>query len=177
MNEKKISKIHQRVADVLGMEVPDDTELEGVDDTPLVPLPQHNELVSVDNPELPRMQAELERLEHAQRQTEYLLEHALPTITDSLAEIGLMPPIYKARSVEANAKLLDVAREMLSFKAELQLKIIEMRMKMATFTQNRPTTGDITGNTFNFVNREDIIKAYREVKLSEPATIDADDSQ
>ncbi len=160
MNDKKTNKIHQRVADVLGMSVPTEDDLaDQIEETPLVALPTDNDLVPVDNSDLPTLRVELERLEHAQRQTEYLLEHAMPTIIQSLAEISMMPPIYKARSVEANAKLLDVVREMLEQKSDLQLKIMDLRMKMVAFTRNKTPTNDFTGNTFVF-NREELMKHY-----------------
>ncbi len=142
------------------MTVPTDAELEiEIIEDPLVPLPTKKELVPVDNKELPALYVELERLEHGQRQTEYLLDRAIPAIIESMAEIQLMPPIYKARSIEANAKLWDVVREMLEHKEELQLKIIDLRMKMAMFTRNKTPTSDFTGNTFVF-NREELMKNY-----------------
>jgi len=167
-NESRINKIQQRVADALGMAIPSAAELveaeaEVIPETPLVPIPANNELSLVKNPELPPMTKELGRLEHALRQMEYMIEHIMPHAIDALGGVAKIPAIYKARAIESNAKLLDVAREILVQKADIQMKIIELKMKMAAFTQNRTTVGDVTGNTFVF-NREELIKTYGPVK-------------
>lgn len=154
----KVNKIHEKVASALGMAMVDPDDIDDAEE--LVPSPDSTELVLVDNPDLPVLTDELTRLEHAQRQTDFLLDHALPVIEQSLAKSLAMPPIYQARSVEANAKLLEAVGKLAELKTNTAMKIMELKMKMAAFARNK-TPSQITGNTFVF-NREELIKAYKQ---------------
>lgn len=157
MNEK-INKIHQKVANALGMAMIEPEDIEGDE---LVPTPESTELVLVDNPDLPDFTDEMTRLEHAQRQNDFLLDQVLPVVEQSLAKSLVMPPIYQARSVEANAKLLEAVGKLAELKTNTAIKIMELKMKMAAFARNKSTPQTITGNTIIF-NREELIKAYKQ---------------
>lgn len=153
-----INKVHQKVADALGMAMVEPDDETGDE---LVPMPESTDLVPVDNPELPIVDDEMTRLEHAQRQTDFLLDHALPVVEQSLAKTLTMPPIYAARAVEANAKLLEAVHKLAELKASTSMKLIELKMKMAAFTRNKgQVTPTITNSTFVF-NREEMIRAYK----------------
>lgn len=170
-------KIHQKVADVLGMELTDDDAEEDFDpDNPMEngfgPIPEANAVVAVpdnvneiDNPELPALHDEMIRIEHGQRQTEILLNRGIATVEQALGEIALMPPVYKARAMEAAAELFKAVGDLGKFKIEVQIKLAEMRMKQAAFTRNKSTQPAAsalgTGNTFVF-NREDVMKVINE---------------
>jgi hypothetical protein len=155
------NKIHKKVADLLGMKVPDEEDLSETEDQELiVAMPVGTEVVLVDNPDLPVMDDEMRRLEHTNRQTEFLVELVLPAVEDALSQVGSLPPIYKARAIEVNAKLLEAGTKLLELRANLQLKEIDLKLKMAGFTRTKADgSKNITGNTIIF-NREDLIKAY-----------------
>jgi hypothetical protein len=156
--DKKVNKIHQKVSSILGMAIVEDDENEEPQE--IVPVPDSTEIIEVDNPELPLLVAEMTRLEHVERQTDFVLDHVLPVVQESLAESLRMPPIYKARSIEANAKMLEAVKDLMQLKAEIQFKKIESKMKQAAFTRNKGQVTPITGNTFVF-NREELIKSYK----------------
>src|SRR5678815_4926579 len=160
------SKIHQKVADVLGMKIPDEEEIG--EDNALVAVPARNEISMIDNPELPDLSQELVRLEHGQRQGEMLLEHGLVAVQNILNDVPLTPPIYKGRVVESAAELFKAVADLSKHKVETQIKIAELKLKFASYVRdksgvNAPT---ITGNTIIF-NREELIKQFGNHKIDE----------
>lgn len=162
MSEKKFSKIHQKVADVLGMQIPDEIT-EGEDG--IVPVPETNEVALVENAELPDLQQEMQRIEHGQRQTEFLYEHGLTAVQNILLDVPLTPPMYKGRVVETAAELYKAVADLGMHKVEYQIKLVELKLKLAAFTRrkNGDSTPNITGNTIIF-NREELIKAFGNYK-------------
>lgn len=151
-----MSKIHQKVADALGMDMPDDD----IDDTNLIPVPALTEINGIDNPDLPNVDQELVRLEHGQRQGEVLLERGLVAVQGLLEEIALTPPMYKGRVVESAAELFKAVADLSRHKIDSQVKIAELKLKMAAFSRNRPIgPQSITGNTIIF-NREELIRQF-----------------
>jgi len=154
--EKRINKIHEKVSSALGMAIIEDAE-EDVEE--LVPVPESTDIVEVDNPDLPILTNELIRLEHVERQVDFVLDHVLPVIQESLSDSLRMPPIYKARSVEANAKMLEAITKLTQLKADIQFKKIDSKLKQKAFTTNK-APAPVTGNTFVF-NREELIKSYK----------------
>lgn len=157
LNDRKFSKVRQRVTDALGMAVEDD-ETPEIETSPLVPIPTENDIIPVDNIELPSMVDELKRFEHTQRQSEVLLDVGIPSVQNALGEIATMPPMYRARAMEASSELFKAVTELLRYKGDSQLKMMELRMKMAAFGRVKETNV-ITGNTMIF-NREELIRAY-----------------
>lgn len=184
-------KIHQKVADVLGMELSDENDDEDFDpDNPMEngfgPIPEANAVVAVpdtvneiDNPELPALHDEMVRIEHGQRQTEILLNRGIATVEQALGEIALMPPVYKARAMEAAAELFKAVGDLSKFKIEVQIKLADMRMKQQAFTRNKPGAAPSTlgsGNTFVF-NREDVMRVINQkMTPAEPGDDDEDES-
>src|ERR1700722_1548006 len=167
MNETKLFKAHQKVAEALGIDVPNIEDIE-YSDNPLVPIPNKNEVAIIDNSELPNIVNELTRLEHALRQTEFLIEQALPVVQQSLAESLLMPPQFKARSIEANSKLLEVSYTMIERKADLQLRIMELKLKLDAYGKEKSQSSTtVSGNTFVFANREELIKSFAPTVIEE----------
>lgn len=170
------NKIHKKVADLLGMKIPDEEDMEDDEQELIVAMPETTELVPVDNPDLPCVDDEMRRLEHTNRQTEYLIELVLPAVEDALIQVGSLPPIYKARAIEVNAKLLEAATKLLDLRASMQLKEADMKLKMAAFVRNKSDGTKVTGNTFVF-NREDLIKAYKKVDPDKKPTNNSEDEK
>jgi hypothetical protein len=179
-------KIHQKVAEVLGMELFDeDDDVPEFDENMLIqPVPEITALVPVpteveviDNPELPMLQQEMIRIEHGQMQTELMLNRGIATVQQTLGEIALMPPVYKARAVESAAELFKAVADLNKYKIDMQMKLIELKMKQAAFTKNKPGASMSplgTGNTFVF-NREDLIKSFDPTRIATVATDEDDD--
>jgi hypothetical protein len=163
--DKRINKIHQKVSSALGMAIIEDAEEDDIEE--FIPMPESTDVVEVDNPDLPVLMDELIRLEHVERQVDFMLDRALPIAEQSLAESARMPPIYRARAVEANAKMLEAIKNIMQLKADIQFKKIESKMKQAAFVRNKTSTPTLTGNTFNVYNREELIKAYKVDKVAE----------
>jgi hypothetical protein len=159
MSEKKFSKIHQKVADVLGMQIPD--EVVGESEAGMVAVPEANEVTVIENAELPDLQQEMQRIEHGQRQTEFLYEHGLVAVQTILLDVPLTPPMYRGRVVESAAELYKAVAALGMHKVEYQIKLAELKLKLAAYTRrkNGDTTPNITGNTIIF-NREELIKAF-----------------
>lgn len=158
---RRLARIHQKVADILDMEVSEEGEEETEDSDALVPFPETTDITLVDNPELPVLHDEMMRLEHGQRQTEFLLEQGLVAVQQSLAELNLMPPMYKPKAVLAAAELFSAVANLSQHKTDVQLKRMELKLKLAAFSRNKASSNNITGNTF-IINREELIKAYNE---------------
>jgi hypothetical protein len=159
---RRLTRIHQKVADILDMDVNEAEAEEDFDDS-LVPVPESHEITLVDNPELPALHEEMLRLEHGERQTEFLLEHGLAAVQQSLTELNLMPPMYKPKAVMAAAELFSAVANLSQHKTDVQLKRIELKLKLAAFSRNKAASNNITGNTF-IINREELIKAYSETE-------------
>jgi hypothetical protein len=126
-------------------------------------------ITEIDNPELPNLREEMIRIEHGQRQTEVLLNRGIATVEQALGEIALMPPVYKARAMEAAAELFKAVADLNKFKVEVQIKLSDLKMKQAAFTRNKSTQPSPlgTGNTFVF-NREDAIRVINEQLNKKP---------
>jgi hypothetical protein len=181
-------KIHQKVAEVLGMELDNENEEEDLgyetpfeyvpvpDTAAVVPVPDADSILIVDNPELPLLEEELIRIEHGQQQREVLLNRGIARVGQILDEIALLPPVYKARTTEAAAELYKAVADLSKHKIDSLVKLVELKMKMAAFTRNKSTQSPLgTGNTF-VINREDIIKAFSE-KNTPAVTTKADDDK
>ena len=169
--DNKINKIHQKVASALGMAMvePEETDEE------LVPVPESTELTTVDNPDLPDMTDEMTRLEHAQRQTDFLLDQALPVVEHCLAKSLTMPPIYLGRAIEANAKLLEAVGKLAELKEHTSMKMMELKMKMAVFSRNKESPSTTITNSTVYLNREELMRTRDEfLKKYTPKTEDAD---
>lgn len=153
---KPFDQIHRKVADALGMQVPE----EEVEETNRVPVPATTEIAEVDNPDLPNVLQELVRLEHGQRQGEVLLERGLVAVQGLLSEIALTPPMYKGRVVESAAELFKAVADLSRHKVDSQVKIAELKLKMAAFSRNRSVGAQtFAGNTIIF-NREELIRQF-----------------
>lgn len=170
-SDNKINKIHQKVANALGMAMVEPEET----DEDLVPVPESTELTVVENSDLPDMTDELTRLEHAQRQADFLLDQALPVVEHCLAKSLTMPPIYLGRAIEANAKLLEAVGKLAELKEHTAMKMMELKMKMASFTRNKETQAPTITNSNVYFNREELMRTRDEfLKKYTPKSEDAD---
>lgn len=169
--DSKINKIHQKVSSALGMAMIEPEE----NDEDLVPVPESTELTFVDNPELPDMTDEMTRLEHAQRQTDFLLDQALPVVEHCLAKSLTMPPIYLGRAIEANAKLLEAVGKLAELKEHTAMKMMELKMKQALFVRNKTATAPTITNSTVYFTHEDMMRTRQEfLKKYNPVSEDAD---
>lgn len=179
MNEKKLDKIHQKVASALGIDVPDEETVEE-EEIALVPVPESHEITVIENADLPDMSSELTRIEHADRQMEFLIDVGMPVVEQNLADALRMPPIYRARHVEAGAKLLEVMVNLIDAKHKHNMDLIEKKMKMAQFERSKggpAAPPNVTGNTFVFGTREELIRAYEQTKTGQVNEDDDDESE
>ncbi len=168
--EKKFNRIHQKVADVLGMELPEET---GEVENAAVPMPPKTEIALVDNPELPEVGRELQRLEHSQRQTEVLIDQGMMAVQSTFADLMTMPPMYKPKTLMAAAELFTAVSTLNQHRTDTQLKQIELKLKLASYSRNRSSGQTITGNTIIF-NREDFIKAATDFEKSKDGEADGE---
>lgn len=169
--DNKINKIHQKVANALGMAMVEPEET----DEDLVPVPESTELTVVDNPDLPDMTDEMTRLEHAQRQNDFLLDQALPVVEHCLAKSLTMPPIYLGRAIEANAKLVEAVGKLAELKVQTSMKLMELKMKMASFARNKDAPAPTITNSTVVFSHEELFKARTDfLKKYTPKSEDAD---
>jgi hypothetical protein len=156
------TKMHRRVAEVLGMEIQDDNDdvVEEIT-TAIVPIPDDME-DPVDNPELPALQVEMTRIEHGQRQTELLIEKGIGAVITSLDELPLLPPQYQPRAREAASELFRAVSDLSKHKIEIQIKLAELKMKQAAFTRNKAAASQsaLGSNNTIFISREELIKTF-----------------
>jgi hypothetical protein len=154
-------KLHDRVAEMLGMELADedDDPVETMipESAAIVPMPETAE--QIENPELPSLISEMVRIEHGQQQTEIMLNRGMAAVDQALAELPLMIPVYQARAREAAAELFKAVADLAKFKIDVQIKLVELKLKLAAFTRNKQSSQSPlgTGNTF-FLDREDLMK-------------------
>jgi hypothetical protein len=169
-SDSKINKIHQKVSHVLGMAMVEPEET----DEDLVPVPESTEICLIDNPDLPDMTDEMSRLEHAQRQTDFLLDQALPVVEHCLAKSLTMPPIYLGRAIEANAKLLEAVGKLAELKIQSSMKLMELKMKQASFSRNKDAGTPTITNSNVFFNREELMRTRENFLKEYIHTDDAD---
>lgn len=169
--DSKINKIHQKVSTVLGMAMVEPEE----NDEDLVHVPESTDLTLVDNPDLPDMTDEMTRLEHAQRQTDFLLDQALPVVEHCLAKSLTMPPIYLARAIEANAKMLEAVGKLAELKSHTAMKLMELKLKQAVFSRNKNGPAPTITNSTVYFTHEELMKTRQEfLKKYNPKSEDAD---
>jgi hypothetical protein len=162
--EKRSTRIHEKVAEMLGMEMPENVEKS------VVPMPSPHEVKGVDNPELPDLDRELQRLEHSQRQTEVLIDQGMIAIQSTFSDLMTMPAMYKPKHLMAAAELFTAVSALNQHRTDTQLKQVELKLKLTAFSRGRTGLQNITGNTIIF-NREDFIKAAADFEKSQ----DSDD--
>jgi hypothetical protein len=113
-------------------------------------------------------------LEHAQRQTDFLLDQALPVVEHCLAKSLTMPPIYLGRAIEANAKLLEAVGKLAELKIQSSMKLMELKMKQASFSRNKDAGTPTITNSNVFFNREELMRTRENFLKEYIHTDDAD---
>jgi vacuolar-type H+-ATPase subunit F/Vma7 len=171
----EFDKINTKVASMLGMRIPEDDEFDDNEDNEnkksVVSIPDDTDIILIDNADLPDITEEFKRIEHTSRITEYLTEIVIPSIEQNLMEVNVLPPIYKARAIEVNAKMLEATNKLLELRVNTQIKSADLKMKAASFTKNKSGSVAVNGPvTNNFYNREELIKKYQAEIIDENTT-------
>jgi hypothetical protein len=165
--------INQKAAEILDMQMPEDENTLDMSKM-LVPVDlmtvDEKELVICDNPEIPAIINEVRRIEEGLRQNDELLRMGTAAVMHSLAVIPLSTPQYQARAVESSAALFSAIADLNKFKVDSQMKLIELKMKLDSYTRvkSSPNPGIYSGKTIVFTgSTTDALKAIREANAAD----------
>ena len=164
-----MAKINRKIADALGMDVPEEEEV--VESLPVTVEPA--ELPIPENPELPDMVDIDRRTLEAEAELQSVIDMTMDQarcLQDGMEEID---PRFKNRYVENTNGTLQVALDAIKTKADIQMKKRENRLKEANFKlESRNQKGGQANSTTNNIfvgSREDLMKLFHKPEEDDTA--------
>lgn len=159
--------VHKRVAEVLGMAIPDEDKQSEADmlSSELVLVAPH-EIMEVPNQELPPLNDIATKMAEGERQLEELINHGLRAFKGAWAEVDQIDPKYRGRYLEVLGSLYGNVTAAITHKTDLQLKKADQRLKQAAFVKNKPSAAgakpmegakNVTNNVILTGTREEIL--------------------
>ncbi len=158
-------KINKTIAESLGMEIPEEEEV----DNSLVEIAPHEIPDPIDNPNLPSLAAEDKTMLEGEKQLEKLIKMGMNTFTDLDDKRIEIDPKYLSRHIETTAQIFGLTLDAVKHKTDLQLKKKKQKLSEAGFERNLTKSGDT--NNFFIGSREDLRKMINSGGYAEPDEI------